>query len=53
MSLSDEEIQTFFDSMSDDDLIRIESLAQSTRKRRKKKMWADETFEDMKKLFDV
>lgn len=38
--MTEEEFQAFFDKMSDDDLERIEVLAQSTRKKRRKRKWA-------------
>ena len=46
--LTDEELQAFFDKMSDDDLEKIESLAQMTRKKRKKK-WA--SFEEIVSMY--
>lgn len=54
-NLSDNEIVAFFDKMSDLDLERIEVLAQSTRKKRRKKMkwvYGGETYADMKRLFE-
>jgi hypothetical protein len=52
--LTDEDLQALLDKMSDDDLDKIEALAQGTRKRRKKMRWVNggEVYQEMKRLFD-